>query len=339
MKFGVCLVADEPLERLGALARRVEEAGFASVWVTDNQSAWRDVWAALTVVAQATSHIALGPMVTNPQTRHPMVTAVAAATVDELSAGRLVLGMGSGRASVRPLGGRGRAGGQLDACRRAVTEVRGFLRDGSGTFDGVEATAPPFARRPVPVFLSGSGPRMLALAGEVADGAIAVAGASPDLLAYARERVDAGLRAAGRDRGEVEFVYYVQCSVAADRAAAYDTARAMAGFYAAALPLPFELTGVDREAFRRAYDYGRHYRPDNPVAELVGDELVDRFVLAGTAEEVAKRVGDLARGDVDQIVIRPCDGDVAGFLRSAPDLLGDLATSTSPSPRVGGRHD
>src|SRR5215470_595651 len=102
-RFGI-VVLPETLDGFGALCRDVEENGFHWLGVADSQSVFRELYVSLTVAALNTSRIRLGPLVTNPLTRHPVVTASAIASVDELSRGRIVLGLGSGDSAIYTLG-------------------------------------------------------------------------------------------------------------------------------------------------------------------------------------------------------------------------------------------
>lgn len=95
MKFGIEFVPQEPLDKLIKLAKLAEEVGFEYLWVTDHYNN-KNVYETLALIAKETSTIKLGPGVTNPYVRHPAITASAIATLDEISDGRAVLGMGPG---------------------------------------------------------------------------------------------------------------------------------------------------------------------------------------------------------------------------------------------------
>ena len=92
------------LDAFGPLCRQAEDSGFDLLGVADSQSVFRELYVSLTVAALNTSRIRLGPLVTNPQTRHLVVTASAVASVDELSGGRMMLGLGSGDSAIYTLG-------------------------------------------------------------------------------------------------------------------------------------------------------------------------------------------------------------------------------------------
>src|SRR6059036_3589736 len=104
MQFGFTLKPDHTLERTTALARQAEEAGFEYGWLFDSHVLWRDSYPLLTLMAQSTSRMRLGTCVTNPATREPSVTASLLAVLDEVSGGRMDLGIGRGDSARRVLG-------------------------------------------------------------------------------------------------------------------------------------------------------------------------------------------------------------------------------------------
>ena len=133
MQFGFTLKPEHSIERTLALTRQAEAAGFDYGWLFDSHVLWRDPYPLLTLMAGATSAMRLGTCVTNPGTREPSVTASALATLDEISGGRMDLGIGRGDSARRVLGkppitmARHRGGdpGHPDPRRRRPDRVRG----------------------------------------------------------------------------------------------------------------------------------------------------------------------------------------------------------------------
>lgn len=167
-----------------------------------DQTFHRDVFAVLTACAAGTRKINLGIGVTNPFTRHPVLIARAAATVDEISGGRLTLGISAGnrRELLRPLGFEQER--TALRCREAVVVIKALLRGDRVTHVSdtltVREVALDFRARPeMPVYLAGRGPQVLKAAGEVADGVIVGALSSLAGLRYALGQITSG--AAGRD--------------------------------------------------------------------------------------------------------------------------------------------
>ena len=104
MQFGFTLKPEHSIERTLALTRQAEAAGFEYGWLFDSHVLWRDPYPLLTLMAGATDRMRLGTCVTNPGTREPTVTASSLATLDELSDGRMDLGIGRGDSARRVLG-------------------------------------------------------------------------------------------------------------------------------------------------------------------------------------------------------------------------------------------
>jgi 5,10-methylenetetrahydromethanopterin reductase len=184
------------------MVAEIEALGYDSFWLTDSSLHARYCWAYLTLAARQTSRMTIGTAVTNPLTRHPAVTATAAATLAEISAGRAILGIGAGD---RPLLSLGYSPARLATLEAAVSAIRELWAG-----QAVEAGGAGFAlhdahyRFPpgldIPVYLSATGPRTLELAGRIADGVILLAGLHPDGISFALEHIDRGAAAAGRDR-------------------------------------------------------------------------------------------------------------------------------------------
>src|SRR6266849_9769419 len=161
------------------------------LWLTDSSLHARNCYSYLTLAAGRTSRLLLGTAVTNPATRHPAITAAAAATVDEISGGRFALGIGTGD---RPLLALGRKPSTLASLEAAVDGIRRLWRREqvdlrSGDFEMVGAHLRFPARADIPVFISASGPKTLELAGRIADGVILLVGLFPEALDWAISHV------------------------------------------------------------------------------------------------------------------------------------------------------
>ena len=181
-RFGAGLLghtsAANGLDRVLEAAAVCEQAGMDSFWVADQR--WmRDVYVTLGALAASTHRIQLGTRVTDPYIRHPALTAVALATLDEASGGRAVLGMGAGGSGFAQLGLRREH--PATAIREAVALIRQLWRGQQAEFHGQlidwAGGGLEFRCRPdIPVVIAARGPRLLELAGEIADGAIVAAG-------------------------------------------------------------------------------------------------------------------------------------------------------------------
>ncbi|HXH83158.1 MAG TPA: LLM class flavin-dependent oxidoreductase [Candidatus Tectomicrobia bacterium] len=310
MRFDVGLMNNEPVAAVVRQAQLAETLGFDTVWITDSHLICRELWITLAACAQATRRVRLGPGVTVPHTRHASVTASAAATLAEMAEGRTVLGIGTGGSSAETMGLSVQRAARIKTLESTVQTVRALLAGERVPLDtGVEGRLgwlPAPAR--VPIYVAGSGPRMLQAAGRLGDGVMMYAGTAPFLLRAGMEHVAAGARAAGRRREDLDVVLWTPTSVGRDRARARDHVR---GRVASAMrhALPVELAPEDQAAVRRlrdAYDSYQHATAASRHRELVPDRFVDMMALAGTPDEVVEQVRRVATvPGIARIVILP----------------------------------
>src|SRR5256885_8980976 len=180
MKFGFTLKPDHTIERTLALTRQAEAAGFEYGWLFDSHVVWREPYVLLTLMAEATTTLRLGTCVTNPATREPSVTASALAVLDELSGGRMDLGIGRGDSARRVLG---KPPTTMATLEEAIRVIRGLVEGRSVTYEGTELKLPWAGHWTLPVWVAGYGPMALAMTGRVANGVILQL-ADPDLIRW-----------------------------------------------------------------------------------------------------------------------------------------------------------
>ena len=255
--FGVGLFPTEPLPAMVELARLAERLGYGHVWIGDSHLIWREAYVTLAAAAAATGRVVLGTSVTNLVTRDPAVVASTFATLHEAWPGRVILGAGLGDSAVETMG---RKPSRLAAFESDLRRVRSLLAGDEVPTDTGTMRLKHAPGAGVPIYVAGSGPRILELAGRVADGVIVLVGVQPDRVRRALERVHAGARAAGRDPGGLDVVLWVPCAVSGDEGEARDAVKAHVA-RAVNRPLPFELDDAERRVvaeIRGAYDYARH---------------------------------------------------------------------------------
>ena len=315
MNTGLLILPQHSPPRLIELAALAERLGYDDFWIADERF-FREVYAELTLVASHTSRLRIGPCVTDPYSRHPALTAMAIATLDEISGGRAVLGIGAGVSGFRELGiARERPAA---AIREALHVIGRLLAGETVTFKGEQIaltdTQLDFTplRAHVPTYVASQRRAGCAAAGRVADGAIMQGCVAEPLLTFFRDSVAAGAREAGRDPGAIELVGRINVCVDDDRRAAKDVMRPTIvrslsaqrpdffTFTRAGLTLPPAL----REAVLQL-PYTHDPEPLRRVAPLVPDELVDAVTLAGPADEVASGVVRLARAGIARLVVYP----------------------------------
>lgn len=314
VRFAVGLPLEEPVPALVDLAREVEAMGYTTLWGNDERLQ-RDVWVTLAVIASHTSRLRLGPGVTNPYSRHPALTAVALATLDEIADGRAVLGLGAG--------GTNHAALAIDrdrparALREAIAVVRTMLRGEAITLEGeiIRARAarldfdPP--RRAVPIYVGARGPASLRVAGELADGVIAGGMATAHGWRYLLGEVGRGAAAAGRSPSELRLVAWLYTSIADEPRAAIDAIRPMVATSLTTSRPVLDRLGIEMPPgyarVREAQGWSLSVDAVHRAASEVPDDVALRFGLAGTAEECAGRLDALldAVPEIAEVTVVP----------------------------------
>lgn len=287
-----------------------DRLGYELIGVGDSPAVQRELYAALAVAATRSQRARIGAMVTNPVTRHPLVTAGGTATIDDLSGGRAFVAIGRGANAVATIG---EPPATLAATREYVETVRALLRGERVTWRG-RALEVAWLRRPVPVFYAAYGVRSLRLGGAVADGVV-IGAADPDLLAACVREVARGAEAAGRDPGTIELWAMVRAAVAEtreDARAELDGSLASAAQFALASPqsapnVPEELWPRIR-ALQQGFDPSEHVDGGGRNASLLreldlGDFLARRFAVAGTADDCRDRLRAIAETGVTGVLV------------------------------------
>ena len=312
MQFGFTLKPEHTLERTLALTRQAEEAGFDYGWLFDSHVLWRDPYPLLTLMAGVTSRLRLGTCVTNPGTREPSVTASSLAVLDEISDGRMDLGIGRGDSARRLLG---KPPITMANTEEAIQVIRTLVAGGSVTYEGTDLVFPWTRGWTLPVWVAGYGPMAIAMTGRVADGIILQL-ADPDLVRWFVGQVRDAEAAAGREHGSVR----VQ-SAAPAHVGPRDVGRERTRWFPALVSnhvvdlvnkypreeLPEALTGYITD--RTGYDYHHHAEVGSSNAAFVGDEVTDRFCILGSTDEHVAKLRELADAGVDQFNLYLMNGD------------------------------
>ena len=292
-------------------ARAAEAAGFHGIFFADSQLNSLDPFQVLSLIATRTTRLRLGTAVSNMVYRDPSVLANSAATVNEISDGRAVLGLGTGDGPVYSLG---RHATKLAEFERGLNTIRDLLTGkqiavprGKERAEGRVSLR--VGKLPVSLYISAEGPRTLRIAGRVADGVILGSGFDLKVLAWARERIAEGARETHRDPSVIDIMPAGMTVVGQHGEDARRLVRARLAnrahhnfrFTMETVP-PEEVAGVER--FMRGFDISK------PIEEridpnLVSDYLVQRFAIAGTAEECAARVRELAAAGVTRLLLTP----------------------------------
>jgi 5,10-methylenetetrahydromethanopterin reductase len=292
-------------------ARAAEAAGFDGIFFADSQLNSLDPFQVLALCAVETGRLRLGTAVTNMVYRDPSVLANSAATINEISRGRAVLGLGTGDGPVYSLG---RSATKLAEFERGLQTIRDLLQGKSipvaGGKERMEGKVSlRVGKLPVPVYISAEGPRSLGVAGKAADGVILGTGFDLQVLAWARQKIADAARAAGRDPAEIDLMPAGMIVVDDDGAKARRLVRARLAnrahhnfrFTLETVP-PDEVAGVKR--FMAGFDISKPIE-ERIAPDLVTDYLIRRFTIAGTPAECVERVRELSEAGVKRLLLTP----------------------------------
>lgn len=329
-------------DRFALDVARAEVLGWDYAFVPDSQLRRHDTYVLLAFAAKATSRIRLGPLLTNPVTRHTTVTASSIATVDEVAEGRAILGLGIGDTAVRLSGLKPARVATMEAATRTI---RALLHGQQVDLGAVRPSRLPHAR-PVPVWVAAAGPRALAAAGRTADGVFLRVGTHPANLRAAVEAVRAGASDAGRDPASVRLGLVVHTALEDDPARALAIAKSMAaGFYEYS-PHLFEAPGFSWDGppvhdLQRLVDPDFHHHRDlvesGGIVDFLPEETADAFAFRGPAEALVDQMAETLSLDIPFEIVVP--HPVPNPAAPAPgDYMERLAREVLPQVRaaVGG---
>ncbi|MGZ8635834.1 MAG: TIGR03842 family LLM class F420-dependent oxidoreductase [Actinomycetota bacterium] len=325
LSFGVTFMLDPPVSRVVDWAKLAESNGFDYVWAWDSHVLWQDIYPVFTMIATNTERVRIGPCVTNPATRDVTVTASALATLNEISGGRMVMGIGRGDSARRVIGKQPVTVEHLEeACRTIKELAEGREVDLDGT-----PTRLKWATGTLPVWVAAYGPKALRCAGRVGDGLIMQL-ADPFIVEWSLQYVREGAEQAGRRFEDIQIMVAAPAYVTDDLEHAREQVRwfpALVSNHVVDLvkryistDLPQELTEFIK--VRDHYDYADHGRTGAEHADFVTDEVVDRFCLIGPVDRCLSKLRELEGVGVHQFnIYSMVDDPPAVIQRFGADLI------------------
>jgi 5,10-methylenetetrahydromethanopterin reductase len=295
-----------PLPDLAAFVARCEGAGFDGVGIHDHPSSGRDAYLALALAARSTNRLQLFPATSSRMVRHPLVLASLAHSLEEIAPGRTCLTVAPGFISTRSIG-KPRAG--VAFMREAICDLRRLLAGEEVMFGSTCTRLRNPDAMPTPVYLLAAGPRMIELAGEVADGAFLMVGLHAASIRSALQHLEEGARRAGRSLADFPVVFVVTLGLGPDTDVG---ARWVRSWFAPGQPFLAYPSIANLRWLREAgFDVPDVHDPAGISADRARD-IADAFGLFGSPERCADR---LLRAREEAGV-----GDV--FLFPAHDLAG-----------------
>ena len=332
MKFGITLKPEHRFDRVVDLSRRAEANGFEYGWLFDSHVLWRELYPLLTLMAGATERMRLGTCVTNPATRDVTVTASVLATLNEISGGRMDLGIGRGDSARRVMGKKPTTVAYMEEC---CGVIRALTAGEKVTLDGTEIQMDWATHGPVPIWVAGYGPMALAAGGRVADGVILQL-ADPDIIRWCMGFVRAAAQEAGRDPDAIEVMAAAPAYVHDDPAFARERVRwfpALVSNHVVDLINKYPKDELPETLWRyvetrEGYDYRHHAEVGSDNARFVSDEITDRFAIVGPSSAHRERLAELRDAGVTQFNIYLMNGEEEACLDAyGRDIIGSAVTT------------
>jgi 5,10-methylenetetrahydromethanopterin reductase len=293
------------IDEIHQRAQRAEELGYDGIFLGESQLSSIDSFQTLASCAMVTKRVLLGIAVTNMVFRHPTVLAGAAASLNEISGGRAILGLGTGDG---PVYSQGRKATPMKEFEEGIRMIRELVQ-------GKAIKFPPgnvgisFNLRATPVFVSAEGPKGLQLAGRSADGVILGTGFDLRVYRWAKEKIREGAAEAGRRENDIAIIAAGMLCVRDNGKEARKTVRNRIAnrahhnfrFTFETVP-PEELEGV--KTFMDGFDVMKPME-ERVDPDLVNDYLVQRFSIAGTPTECIERIEELKDAGVEHLMLTP----------------------------------
>jgi probable F420-dependent oxidoreductase len=310
LTFGVTVLPDPPYTRWLELTKLAEEHGFEYAWTYDSHILWQDSYATLALAGDRTDRIKLGHFVTNPGIRDPTVTASWYATMQDITNGRMVMGIGRGDSSRRVVGLKPvRVAEFEERCRMIKELMNGREVEWNGKQLKLEWVRDELPE--VEMWIAGYGPKALAVAGRVGDGVI-IQLADPQIIQWIMETARTSAEEAGRDASALKCIVGAPSMITDDITDAREQVRWFPAMVSNHVMDLIEKYGWDSEIptaltdyvkARKFYDYKEHSRVGAKHGEFVNDEICDRFCVLGTAEQAIEKLRELESVGVDQFNI------------------------------------
>jgi len=304
VEFGIEFVPRDFYWKTTFYAIQAENIGFDYLWITDHFNN-RNVYVSLAMVSAYTERIKFGPGVTNPYLVHPVVTAQAAATLNEVAPGRVVCGLGVGDRTTlqmvnieqtRPLA-------TIRESVRIIREIAsGRTLEMQGEIFKVSGTKLNFkVANPIPVFIGAQGPKMLALAAEIGDGVL-INASHPGDVENAVKFVGEGAERAGKKLEDLSVSAYTSFSIASDYEKALKAVNPVVAYIVAGAPeMILEKHGISVELASKIRDAIVHAQWKEAFSH-VDSGMVEAFSICGTPETCIEKIDKLVKVGVNQIV-------------------------------------
>ncbi|NPA69338.1 MAG: 5,10-methylenetetrahydromethanopterin reductase [Crenarchaeota archaeon] len=305
IRVGVELLPTGKIDKIVELACLSESMGLDSVWVTDHYYN-KNAYIILTLISQRTSKVLLGIGVTNPYVVHPAWTAGAAATLQEACGGRFILGIGAGdKTTLESIGIERKKA--LRAVRECIEIIRRLLNCETVTYDGEifklrNARLNIKTSIRVPIYVGAQAPKMLQLAGEIADGVI-INSSDPEIVREAIRNIEVGAEKTNRKIEDIDIAVCTCFSVDEDEKRAVESAKIVVAYILAGLSREVaEKLGIDQETIdkvRQSLEKGSI----DEIRKIITEEHVSKLAIAGTPEQCIEKIMKMIKVGTRHIIL------------------------------------
>lgn len=312
-KFGIGIHISHDLQAYETLelAKLVDKERYDSIWKAEDYF-YRDGTSALSAIATQTEHVKVGTNVINPYTRNPALIAMTAATIDEFLKGRFILGLGSGiKGWIQNQMGI-KLGNRLTGLREAIEAIRMILTGELVNYEGKEFTLKniqlgfkPY-RKKIPIYLAAVGPKMLQLAGEMADGVILTGASSPRYIKnFALENLRIGAERSGKSLDDLDICCNILFSLSEDFKKARELTKYMIGLCLSApeyANLMMKESGMDETLLTPIYNCIE--KADlHSIPNYVTDEMAETFAISGDKRNCEKQLLEYIKAGVNTPIL------------------------------------
>ncbi|UCH31671.1 MAG: 5,10-methylenetetrahydromethanopterin reductase [Candidatus Bathyarchaeota archaeon] len=304
VEFGIEFVPRDLYWKTTFYAIQAEKNGFNTLWITDHFNN-RNVYVSLAIVSAYTEKIKFGPGVTNPYMAHPIVTAQAVSTLNEIAPGRVVCGLGVGDRTTLEMVNL-KPSKPLATIRESVRIIRAITSGENLKMEGkifsISGAKLNFKTTSgIPIFVGAQGPKMLALAAEVGDG-ILINASHPNDIEKAIEFINIGVDKASKRLTDVEIAAYTSFCVAKDQKKAEKAVVPVVAYIVAGCPesiLQKHNISMDTATkIRQAIIQSKWKEAFSQIT----DEMIEAFSICGSPEIVTEKISKLIRVGTTQLV-------------------------------------
>lgn len=327
MRVGLCFDGFYSIQEMLELARLADEIGIESIWMSDHLC-FRDSLTTSMAILAATKRIHVAPAPMSPYSRHPIISAMAIATMAEFAPGRVIASPGTGNAAALKEAGMD-SPRPLKTMREYIEILRGFLSGEAVRYQGEMfqingakmGFVPP---ETIKMYLTAVRPRMLRLAGELGDGVLLSAGCAPGYIAKCLAEIDKGAQRAGKSLNERDVAGFVTTSVAENSREALEANKMFLAYIFRnvhhAENIRLGGADVDQEGLVTAVAK----RDWEAAKKFISDEVVEAHSVAGTPADCRKQLATFIKGGLDLPVLLPMGTQEMRIkvIEMARDLIG-----------------